>query len=80
MSLVRVWLRLVSRWISSEISAAESSWAASVWRASMVAAKAVALLVTNPGDLMDYINAPVGKARAPQHPQPPAPDPHQRTR
>ncbi|WP_183099857.1 hydroxyacid-oxoacid transhydrogenase [Nocardioides pelophilus] len=31
-------------------------------------AKAVALLVTNPGDLMDYINAPVGKARAPQHP------------
>lgn len=31
-------------------------------------AKAVALLVTNPGELMDYVNAPVGKARAPQHP------------
>ena len=30
-------------------------------------AKAVNLLTTNPGDLMDYINAPVGKARAPQH-------------
>ncbi|KAA1419410.1 iron-containing alcohol dehydrogenase [Nocardioides humilatus] len=35
---------------------------------SIDTAKAVALLVTNPGDLMDYINAPVGKARAPQHP------------
>lgn len=31
-------------------------------------AKAVALLVTNPGELMDYINAPVGKARAPEQP------------
>jgi alcohol dehydrogenase class IV len=30
-------------------------------------AKAVNLLTTNPGELMDYINAPVGKARAPQH-------------
>lgn len=30
-------------------------------------AKAVALLVTNPGELMDYINAPVGKARAPEN-------------
>ncbi len=29
-------------------------------------AKAVNLLTTNPGELMDYINAPVGKARAPQ--------------
>ncbi len=28
-------------------------------------AKAVNLLTTNPGDLMDYINAPVGKALAP---------------
>ncbi|WP_183093542.1 hydroxyacid-oxoacid transhydrogenase [Nocardioides stalactiti] len=35
---------------------------------SIDTAKAVALLVTNPGDLMDYINAPVGKARAPQQP------------
>ncbi|TNM36709.1 iron-containing alcohol dehydrogenase [Nocardioides albidus] len=31
-------------------------------------AKAVALLVTNPGELMDYVNAPIGKARAPQQP------------
>ena len=31
-------------------------------------AKAVNLLTTNPGELMDYINAPVGKARAPQEP------------
>lgn len=31
-------------------------------------AKAVALLVTNPGELMDYVNAPVGRARAPQQP------------
>jgi hydroxyacid-oxoacid transhydrogenase len=29
-------------------------------------AKAVNLLTTNPGQLMDYINAPVGKARAPE--------------
>ena len=32
---------------------------------SIDTAKAVALLVTNPGDLMDYVNAPVGKALAP---------------
>jgi alcohol dehydrogenase class IV len=31
-------------------------------------AKAVALLVTNPGELMDYVNAPIGKARAPEQP------------
>ena len=31
-------------------------------------AKAVNLLVTNAGELMDYVNAPVGKARAPEHP------------
>ena len=35
---------------------------------SIDTAKAVALLVTNPGELMDYINAPVGKARAPEQP------------
>jgi hydroxyacid-oxoacid transhydrogenase len=28
-------------------------------------AKAVNLLLTNPGELMDYVNAPVGKARSP---------------
>ena len=32
---------------------------------SIDTAKAVNLLLTNPGELMDYINAPVGKARAP---------------
>ncbi len=31
-------------------------------------AKAVNLLTTNPGELMDYVNAPVGAARPPQHP------------
>jgi alcohol dehydrogenase class IV len=35
---------------------------------SIDTAKAVNLLTSNPGELMDYINAPVGKARAPQHP------------
>jgi hydroxyacid-oxoacid transhydrogenase len=35
---------------------------------SIDTAKAVNLLTTNDGDLMDYINAPVGKARAPRHP------------
>jgi alcohol dehydrogenase class IV len=31
-------------------------------------AKAVNLLTTNPGDLLDYVNVPVGKGRAPAHP------------
>ncbi len=35
---------------------------------SIDTAKAVNLLTTNEGELMDYVNAPVGKARAPQHP------------
>ena len=35
---------------------------------SIDTAKAVNLLTTNPGDLMDYINAPVGKAQAPSQP------------
>jgi hydroxyacid-oxoacid transhydrogenase len=35
---------------------------------SIDTAKAVNLLTTNDGDLMDYVNAPVGKARSPQHP------------
>jgi alcohol dehydrogenase class IV len=35
---------------------------------SIDTAKAIDLLLTNPGELMDYINAPVGKARAPEHP------------
>jgi alcohol dehydrogenase class IV len=33
---------------------------------SIDTAKAVNLLTTNPGDLMDYVNAPVGAGRAPQ--------------
>jgi hydroxyacid-oxoacid transhydrogenase len=35
---------------------------------SIDTAKAVNLLLTNPGDLMDYINAPVGKAQPPVNP------------
>ena len=35
---------------------------------SIDTAKAVNLLLTNPGELMDYINAPVGKARPPVYP------------
>ena len=35
---------------------------------SIDTAKAVNLMLTNPGELMDYINAPVGKAAAPVNP------------
>jgi hydroxyacid-oxoacid transhydrogenase len=35
---------------------------------SIDTAKAVNLLLTNPGELMDYVNAPVGRARPPEHP------------
>ena len=35
---------------------------------SIDTAKAINLLLTNPGDLMDYINLPVGKGRAPSEP------------
>ncbi len=35
---------------------------------SIDTAKAVNLLLTNPGELMDYINAPVGKAQSPAYP------------
>jgi alcohol dehydrogenase class IV len=35
---------------------------------SIDTAKAVNLLTTNDGELMDYVNAPVGRARAPKHP------------
>jgi hydroxyacid-oxoacid transhydrogenase len=35
---------------------------------SIDTAKAVNLLTTNPGELLDYVNAPVGKARAPEQP------------
>ncbi|GAB46971.1 hydroxyacid-oxoacid transhydrogenase [Mobilicoccus pelagius] len=35
---------------------------------SIDTAKAVDLLMTNPGDLMDYVNAPVGEGRNPEQP------------
>lgn len=35
---------------------------------SIDTAKAVDLMLTNPGELMDYVNAPVGGGRAPDHP------------
>jgi hydroxyacid-oxoacid transhydrogenase len=35
---------------------------------SIDTAKAINLLTTNPGELMDYVNAPVGRARAPVNP------------
>lgn len=38
---------------------------------SIDTAKAVALLTANPGDLLDYVNAPIGGGRAPEHPLPP---------
>ncbi|SFP91233.1 Alcohol dehydrogenase, class IV [Geodermatophilus dictyosporus] len=34
---------------------------------SIDTAKAIDLLSTNPGELMDYVNVPVGKGRAPEH-------------
>lgn len=35
---------------------------------SIDTAKAVSLLLSNPGELMDYVNAPVGGGRAPENP------------
>ncbi|TDD41494.1 iron-containing alcohol dehydrogenase [Nonomuraea terrae] len=35
---------------------------------SIDTAKAANLLTTNPGDLMDYVNVPVGGGRSPEHP------------
>ena len=35
---------------------------------SIDTAKAISLLLTNPGELMDYVNAPVGGGRAPTNP------------
>jgi hydroxyacid-oxoacid transhydrogenase len=35
---------------------------------SIDTAKAISLMVTNPGDLLDYVNVPVGKGAAPAHP------------
>ncbi len=38
---------------------------------SIDTAKAVALLTSNPGELLDYVNPPVGEGRAPTQPLPP---------
>jgi hydroxyacid-oxoacid transhydrogenase len=35
---------------------------------SIDTAKAISLMVTNPGELLDYVNVPVGKGTAPAHP------------
>ncbi|MFI7611237.1 hydroxyacid-oxoacid transhydrogenase [Nonomuraea terrae] len=56
--------------------AAEQARASGPWDAfvavgggsSIDTAKAANLLTTNPGDLMDYVNVPVGGGRAPEHP------------
>jgi alcohol dehydrogenase class IV len=56
--------------------AAEAARASGPWDAfvavgggsSIDTAKAVNLLTTNPGELMDYVNAPVGAGRAPAEP------------
>ena len=69
---------------SAAVEPSDASLAAAVERAKGVAsvdavvavgggssidtAKAVSLLLSNPGELMDYVNAPVGGGRAPQHP------------
>jgi alcohol dehydrogenase class IV len=54
-----------------EAARAGGSWDAFVavgGGSSIDTAKAVNLLTTNPGDLMDYVNAPVGAAMAPSRP------------
>lgn len=69
---------------SAAVEPSDASLAAAVARAKGVApmdavvavgggssidtAKAVSLLLSNPGELMDYVNAPVGGGRAPEHP------------
>jgi alcohol dehydrogenase class IV len=60
----------------SLIAAIEEARASGPWDAfvavgggsSIDTAKAVNLLTTNPGELMDYINVPVGKGQAPSQP------------
>ena len=60
----------------SLIAAVESARASGPWDAFVAVgggstidtAKAVDLLTTNPGELMDYVNAPVGGGRAPVNP------------
>jgi alcohol dehydrogenase class IV len=60
----------------SLIAAIEEARASAPWDAFVAVgggstidtAKAVNLLTTNPGELMDYLNVPVGKGRAPSQP------------
>ncbi|PRY48714.1 alcohol dehydrogenase class IV [Geodermatophilus tzadiensis] len=60
---------------ASLAAAAEEARSSGPWDAfvavgggsSIDTAKAVDLLTTNPGELMDYVNVPVGKGRAPEH-------------
>jgi alcohol dehydrogenase class IV len=64
---------------ASLVEAAEAARSSGPWDAfvavgggsSIDTAKAVALLTSNPGELMDYVNAPVGRGRAPERPLPP---------
>jgi hydroxyacid-oxoacid transhydrogenase len=54
-----------------EVARADGPWDAFVavgGGSSIDTAKAVNLLTTNPGELMDYVNAPVGGGRAPSQP------------
>jgi hydroxyacid-oxoacid transhydrogenase len=54
-----------------DVARADGPWDAFVavgGGSSIDTAKAVNLLTTNPGDLMDYVNAPVGGGRAPSQP------------
>jgi alcohol dehydrogenase class IV len=54
-----------------DVTRADGPWDAYVavgGGSSIDTAKAVNLLTTNPGDLMDYVNPPVGGGRAPQQP------------
>jgi alcohol dehydrogenase class IV len=54
-----------------EVARADGPWDAFVavgGGSSIDTAKAVNLLTTNPGELMDYVNAPVGAGRAPSEP------------
>ena len=56
---------------AAEYARATGPWDAHVavgGGSSIDTAKAVNLLITNDGDLMDYLNAPVGTGRAPAHP------------
>lgn len=61
----------VSLTVAVEHARASGPWDAYVavgGGSSIDTAKAINLLTTNPGDLMDYLNVPIGKGRAPANP------------